>query len=91
MKIGRVAGTVVSTISASIFDGRKLLLCDIVSPGGEPTGDYTIAADTIDAGVGDTVLILDEGSSARHILGKTVAPIRALVVGIVDEIDVEQP
>ena len=89
MKIGRVAGTVVSTISAPIFDGRKLLLCDIVSPEGEPTGDYTIAADTIDAGVGDTVLILDEGSSARHILGMTVAPIRALVVGIVDEIDVE--
>lgn len=88
MKIGRVAGTVVSTISHPIFDSRKLLLCDLISPHGEPTGEYTIAADTIDAGVGDTVLILDEGSSARQIVSEAVAPIRAMVVGIVDEIDV---
>ncbi len=87
MKIGRVAGTVVSTINAPIFDGRKLLLCDLLTPAGEPTGDYTIAADTIDAGVGDIVLILDEGSSARQIVGEAVAPIRAMVVGIVDEVD----
>lgn len=87
MKVGRVAGTVVSTINHPIFDGRKLLLCDLLTMEGEPSGDYTIAADTIDAGVGDTVLILDEGSSARQIVGETVAPIRALVVGIVDEID----
>ncbi len=88
MKIGRVAGTVVSTINSPIFDGRKLLLCDLITPDGEPTGDYTIAADTIHAGAGDMVLILDEGSSARQILGEAVAPIRALVVGIVDEVDV---
>ena len=87
MKIGRVAGTVVSTISAPVFDGRKLLLCDIITPEGEPTGDYTIAADSIDAGVGDTVLILDEGSSARQIVGEAIAPIRAMIVGIIDEID----
>jgi microcompartment protein CcmK/EutM len=90
VKIGRVAGTVVSTISAPVFDGRKLLLCDLVTPDGEPTGDYTIAADTIDAGVGDTVLILDEGNGARQIVGEAVAPIRAMVVGIIDEIDMEE-
>ena len=88
MKIGRVAGTVVSTISHPIFDGRKLLLCDFLTPDGQPTGDYTIAADTIDAGVGDTVLILDEGTSARQIVGQPIAPIRALVVGFVDDVDV---
>jgi microcompartment protein CcmK/EutM len=87
MKIGRVAGTVVSTISAPVFDGRKLLLCDLTTPDGEPTGDYLIAADSIDAGVGDRVLILDEGSSARQIVGEAIAPIRAMVVGIIDEVD----
>lgn len=87
MKIGRVAGTVVSTISHPVFDGRKLLLCDLITPEGEVTGDYAIAADTVHAGVGDTVLILDEGTSARQIVGETVAPIRALIVGIVDEVD----
>ena len=87
MKIGRVAGTVVSTISAPIFDHQRLLFCDLLAPGGEPTGDYTIAVDVVGAGAGETVLILDEGTGARQIMGETVAPIRAVVVGIIDDID----
>ncbi len=88
MKIGRVAGTVVSTINAPIFEHQRLLLCDYLSPGGEPTGDYVIAVDVVDAGAGETVLILDEGNGARQIMGEAVAPIRAVVVGIIDEVDV---
>lgn len=88
MKLARVAGTVVSTIKAPIFESRRLLLCDYVSPSGDATGDYVIAVDTVDAGVGETVLILDEGNGARQIMGVTTAPIRALIVGIVDETDV---
>ncbi len=86
MKIGRVVGTVVSTINAPIFDGRRLLLCDLVDPSGEQEDDYTIAVAAVNAGPGDLVLILDEGTSARQIVGADVAPIRAVVVGIVDEI-----
>ncbi len=89
MKIARVAGTVVSTINAPVFDGRRLLLCDLVGLDGEETGDYLIAVDTVGAGAGEVVLVLDEGSSARQILEQTVAPIRALVVGIVDELVVD--
>lgn len=85
MKLARVAGTVVSTINAPIFESERLLLCDYVSPSGEATGDYVIAVDTVDAGVGETVLILDEGTGARQIMGVSTAPIRALVVGIIDE------
>ena len=88
VKIARVSGTVVSTISAPVFDHQRLLFCDYLNPDGSPTGDYTIAVDTVDAGAGETVLILDEGTGARQILGERVAPIRALVVGIIDEIDV---
>ncbi len=88
MNIARVAGTVVSTISAPIFDHQRLLLCDYLKPGGEPTGDYVIAVDVVDAGPGETVLILDEGNGARQVMGKTVAPVRAMVVGIIDDIDV---
>ncbi|MDF1595046.1 MAG: EutN/CcmL family microcompartment protein [Acidimicrobiia bacterium] len=87
MKIARVVGTVVSTISAPIFDGQRLLLCDYVDPTGEPTGGYVIAVDVVDAGAGETVLILDEGTSARQIMGEKVAPIRAIVVGVVDEVE----
>jgi len=56
---------------------------------GNPEGDYLIAVDVVDAGVGETVLLIDEGNSARQIVGLDPAPIRAVVVGIVDEIDVE--
>ncbi len=86
MKLARVSGTVVSTISAPIFDNQRLLLCDYVDPDGSPSGGYVIAVDTVDAGPGEIVLILDEGNGARQIMGETTAPIRAVVVGIVDEV-----
>lgn len=88
MKIARVVGNVVSTISTPHFEGRTLLLCDFVDEVGEPTGRYTIAVDTVGAGAGETVLILDEGSSARQILADPEAPIRAVVAGIVDQVAV---
>ena len=87
MKVGRVAGTVVSTICSPVFEARRLLMCDLLDADGAPTGDYTIAVDAVGAGAGETVLILDEGTSARQVVGETVAPIRAVVVGIVDHID----
>jgi len=86
VKIGRVVGTVVSTINAPAFDGRTLLLCDLLDPSGRPAGGYLIAIDTVEAGPGEMVLILDEGNSARQILGVPGAPIRTLVVGIGDEL-----
>lgn len=92
MKIARVTGTVVSTIHHPIVDGRRLLVCDFLDERGEPSGGYTLAFDTVDAGVGDLVLILDEGNSARQILAghgldARDAPVRALVVGVVDTVD----
>jgi ethanolamine utilization protein EutN len=84
MKVGRVVGTVVSTINIPLFDGAKLLVCDVFDVQGEAAG-YTIAVDVVDAGAGDTVLILDEGTSARQIMGRSWGAIRAVVVGIVDE------
>ena len=86
MKIAKVVGTVVSTISAPVFDGQRLLLCDYVDPSGKPTGGYVIAVDVVDAGAGETVLILDEGNGARQIMEMKTAPIRAVVVGVVDEV-----
>jgi len=89
MKIARVSGTVVSTIQAPIFDGRRLLLCDFLSATLEPTGSYVIAVDAVGAGAGETVLILDEGNSARQILGTPNAPVRAVVAAIVDAVTLE--
>ena len=86
MKIGLVSGNVVSTINHPFFEGHRLMICDLISPDGEPDG-YTIAVDTVDSGVGDTVLIIDEGNSARQIFGLTTGPIRAVITGIIDSID----
>ena len=87
MILGRVTGSVVSTIHHSVVNGRKLLLAERLDQNGKPTGGYLIALDGIGAGRGETVLILDEGSGARQILDNATAPVRSIVVGIVDEVD----
>jgi microcompartment protein CcmK/EutM len=86
VKLARVAGTVVSTICSPIYEDRKLLLCDLVDESGRPSGGYVIAVDQVGSGVGETVLVLDEGNSARQVLAWEDGPIRAVVIGIVDEI-----
>lgn len=86
MKLARVVGTVTSTINSPVFDGRTLLVCDLLDPHLEPAGGYLIAVDTVGAGAGEVVLLIDEGNSARQILRESGAPIRTLVVGIVDEV-----
>ena len=90
MRLARVVGTVVATVCVPAYAGRRLLLCDLADDRGRPTGDYTIAIDQVDAGAGETVLVLDEGNSARQILGSKDAPVRAVVVGIVDHVELSQ-
>jgi microcompartment protein CcmK/EutM len=86
VKVGRVVGTVVSTINAPVFDGRRLLVCDVLDATGEPDGSYLICVDTVGSGAGEAVLIVDEGNSARQVVGMSPAPVRAVVVGIVDQL-----
>ena len=88
MYIGRVAGTVVATIKHEAFDGRKLLLVERLDLEGQPTTDYDICVDAVRAGVGDRVLVLDEGNGARQVLNRQAAPVRAVVVGIVDDVEI---
>ncbi len=87
MYIGLVIGTVVATVKHEAFAGRKLLLVEQLDLTGRPTGDYDICVDVVQAGVGDRVLVLDEGNGARQILQRAVAPVRAVVVGVVDAVD----
>lgn len=87
MYIARVAGTVVATFKHPVLEGRKLLLVDRLDLQGKAGSDYTIAIDVVQAGVGDLVLVMDEGNSARQILDRENAPVRAVVVGVIDQID----
>lgn len=86
MYIGRVAGSVVSTVKISHLAGRRLLLVDQLGADGKETGDYDICVDVARSGPGDTVLVLDEGNGARQILGLDPGAIRAVIVGVVDEV-----
>jgi ethanolamine utilization protein EutN len=88
MILGRVRGSLVSTINHESYNNKRLLIVDCIHPDGSPTGKYLIAVDHVDAGAGETVLIVDEGSSARQILDDKSAPIRSLIIGIVDQIAV---
>jgi len=88
MYIGKVIGTVVATIKISHLEERKLLLVDQVDLRGQETGYYDIAVDVVQAGPGDTVLVIDEGNGARQILGLDPGAVRAVIVGVVDEVTV---
>jgi len=87
MRIGKVVGTVVSTICSDVYEKRRLLLCDVLTPEGQPQGGYLIAVDTVDAGAGERVLLIDEGNSARQVVRQENAPIRAVIVGIIDTVE----
>ncbi|MDH3254462.1 MAG: EutN/CcmL family microcompartment protein [Acidobacteriota bacterium] len=87
MKLGRVAGTVVSTVCAPVFEARSLLLCDLEDELEQPRGSYVIAVDAVGVGVGERVLILDEGNSARQVVAIPDAPIRAVIVGKIDAVE----
>ncbi len=86
MYIVQVSGTVVATIKHEAFQGHKLLIVDRLQLDGTPTGAYDICVDVAQAGMGDRVLVVDEGNGARQILQRQVAPVRAVIVGIVDEV-----
>jgi ethanolamine utilization protein EutN len=88
MILGKVVGEIYSTINHEFYDAKKLLLVaklDSISKIGE---GYIIAVDTVDAGVDETVLVIDEGNSARQIIQNSTAPIRSIIIGIVDEIHI---
>jgi microcompartment protein CcmK/EutM len=88
MIIGNVIGDVYSTINHPFYDGKKLLMVETTSFSGKPDGDYVIAVDCAQAGVGDQVLILDEGTGARQVVNDPTAPLRAVIVGVVDHVEI---
>jgi ethanolamine utilization protein EutN len=87
--IAKVVGTVVATRKDERLLNAKLLISRPMDPSGKPEGTYLVAVDTVDAGVGETVLIVS-GSSARMAAGQKDCPVDAAIVGVIDRIDVEK-
>ena len=89
MLIAKVVGTVVATRKDERLLSAKLLVSRPIDPFGKPEGNYLVAVDTVDAGVGETVLIVS-GSSARMAAGMKDCPIDAAVVGIIDAVEISE-
>ena len=88
MNLARVKGSVWMNRQHPAYDSRKLLVVQPETPEGQPKGPEVLAVDDVDAGVGDCVLLMEEGSGARQILGDKNAPIRSVIVGVVDGMEV---
>jgi len=90
MILGKVIGNVVSTIRAVGYNSRTVLIIQPIDPSGNPKGKSFLAIDTVQAGVGDTVIALDEGGSAKIAIREPqTSTIKVVVVGIVDHISKE--
>lgn len=88
MTLARVCGTVVSTAKIKDLEGLKLMIVRPISPLGVLIGKQIIAVDTVQAGIGDDVLIIDEGGSAGIMLEMSSQAIRTVIAAIVDRIDI---
>lgn len=86
MILGKVTGTVVTTISHRDFKNRRLLVVQpLIFPGETPDGDF-IALDNTHAGIGDTVLVNREGNAARAVLNNPDGCVISVIVGLVDSV-----
>ncbi len=90
MIIAKVIGTVVSTIKHPAYHARKILLVQPLHLSGEKPDDAFIAIDAAHAGVGDTVLVCQEGNSTRQVMGDPNAPVRSSIVGVIDSVNIEK-
>lgn len=88
MYLATVVGNVVSTHKNQRLEGKKLLLVRRLSLELKEEGVEVIALDVVDAGVGDRVLVVQEGSSARKIFDDPWIPVQAVVVGVLDRVDI---
>jgi len=89
MLLARIVGTVVATRKDPRLVSSKLMLTRSVDPQGKIEGPFLVAVDTVDAGIGETVLVVS-GSSARMASGLKDCPVDAAIVGIVDKVDLAE-
>ena len=87
MFLAEVVGDVVSTHKNERLVGKRLLLVRRLSLRMQAEGGETICLDVVDAGVGDKVLVVQEGSSARKIFDDQWIPVQAVIVGVLDRVD----
>ncbi len=88
MQIAKVRGNIVSTYKDPSLGGGKLILVQFIDEKGNPLPEYEVAADSVGAGV-DEWVVVTRGSAARQVLGQEQRPIDAIVVAIIETVNVE--
>jgi microcompartment protein CcmK/EutM len=83
----KIIGTVTSTAKHKTYKNLKLMVVEPIDATGKPCGSSFLAIDSVQAGMGETVLVAREGNTARQILGDDNAPYYTVIAGIVDRID----
>jgi microcompartment protein CcmK/EutM len=90
MEIGKVIGTVIATVKHECYEGKRLLVVQQLTLEGKAQGSPRIAVDYVGAGVGDLVLIGGAPGVAALVFGIEKAPIKDLIMGIIDRVDVDK-
>ena len=90
MIIARVIGDVVATRKHASHEGRKILVVQPLHLDGSDRGDPVLALDAVDAGVGDRVLVVQEGWSAMTSVERPQSPIDMAVVGVIDSVTLDE-
>jgi ethanolamine utilization protein EutN len=87
MKCCRVVGPMWATVKHPAYAGRTLFVVQPLDEHGKDAGTSFVAVDSVQAGVGDKVIVLTEGNGVRQILkAGDIVPIRSIIVGIVDQV-----
>ena len=89
MIYGIVKGTVIASYKNSKMESQKLMVVQPLNLDDNPKGNAILALDSVQAGVGDRVLVVREGGSANQVLQKEKAPVQSVIVAVVDKIDVK--
>ncbi len=87
MILGKVVGTATSTVKCDVYEGKKVLFVQPITPDGKPVGRSFLSVDAVQAGVGDIVLAAREGNTARQILGTAQDPFHSVILAVVDHVE----
>ena len=88
MILSKVTGTIVATQKKEQLKDQKILIVQPITLDGKPLGRDLLALDTVDAGIGDTVLVVQEGQAAAQLLKRKDVPVHSMIVAVVDGLDV---
>ncbi len=89
MFLAKVVGNVVSSVKNPSLEGRKMMLVKQTDLDGNAKGEELMAIDTVCSGIGDTVIVVKEGSTAQMLLEDKKVPVHTVIVGVVDKITLD--